>query len=813
MRFDRHRRVSTHSQRIRCRHENDNGEVDETGCPNAYATATAANIGTTLSISTASMVALILLAASVASSSSSVGVAVGYCSQQHQRRQRRQHQQRWQHPLSVSFSSQLSVSSPTLVAAAAASVPPPNSRLGRNHLLRQQQLQQQPLMGSLTKRSRSSSSGHQRISSDGIGNVGDDGDRLRSGLRFATYSSYYDQYCNGDVDDCEGGVDDANNSSAATTIGVGGGSGSQTTHVAATMNTTNQQMRLARMLRVSDNARLLDNDRSNSSDRRQRRLKLRSSCRRRMKNNRNYSSTATSSSSMSRLEYERRKAAWAAKYTSVSTLRKSFGSNKNRIWGDFDPSTTRKLYHTLLPRALLELRGLRDGLMSCDEEEEESSGDNGNGRKRKSSRWYRRLWQRKGSPMARNGAINGDDDMDTDDIDNITYLQQELKELAPLAFRARLAAKEYARERSRLPARIGSMLYDGYRSWKKYGKWKSTGMTWEQVWKKYEDQVLKEYMMELGMEMPESSVDHATASAVERLEVTDDLDDEEITARICLRILERSVVTNDAIDRLFLKRLAVDDNVKQQGGGGSRCHTGNDIPEEVIFEESRKRRQRKRKRKLLSQERHRRRILRIQVDLQAIEKMFDDDIRELLRYSHLSIEDGEKRRSKRRDGAIFWKSTSGSSSSISGVGGDCDNSTSVTRSTNNSTESSQNLAVEGIAAVARGGGGATTINGTAAIADAVSEFSELIAATMLSTAILSSESNVNGSTKCASECTAIATNGDNNVEEVLPLRKLSVHEVFTLRILAATKERMTLLQESPDLGNPSWEGGRIGYNE
>ena len=643
-------------------------------------------------------------------------------------------------------------------------------------------------MGSLTKRSRSSSSGHQRISSDGIGNVGDDGDRLRSGLRFATYSSYYDQYCNGDVDDCEGGVDDANNSSAATTIGVGGGSGSQTTHVAATMNTTNQQMRLARMLRVSDNARLLDNDRSNSSDRRQRRLKLRSSCRRRMKNNRNYSSTATSSSSMSRLEYERRKAAWAAKYTSVSTLRKSFGSNKNRIWGDFDPSTTRKLYHTLLPRALLELRVLREGLMICDKEEEESSGDNG-GKKRKSWPWRRRLWQRK-------GAINGDDDMDMDDIDNITYLQQELKELAPLAFRARLAAKEYARERSRLPARIGSMLYDGYRSWKKYGKWKTTGMTWEQVWNKYEDQVLKEAMMELGMEMPESSADYATASTVERLEVTDDLDDEEITARICLRILERSVVTNDAIDRLFLIRLAVDD-VKQQGEDGSG------IPEEVIFEESRKRRQRQRKRKLLVQERNRRRKLRIQVDLQAIEKMFDDDIRELLRYSHLSTEDGETRRSNRRGGAFFWKNTSGSSSNISGVGGDCDNSTSVTRSTNNSTESSQNLAVEGIAAVARGGGGATTINGTAAIADAVTEFSELLAATVLSTTILSSD---NGNTERVSECNSIATNGDNNVEKLLPLRKLSVHEVFALRILATTKERMALLQESPDPGNPSWEG-------
>jgi hypothetical protein len=190
--------------------------------------------------------------------------------------------------------------------------------------------------------------------------------------------------------------------------------------------------------------------------------------------------------------------------------------------------------------------------------------------------------------------------------------------------------------------------------------------------------------------------------------------------------------------------------------------------------------------------------------------MFDDDIRELLRYSHLSTEDGETRRSNRRGGAFFWKNTSGSSSNISGVGGDCDNSTSVTRSTNNSTESSQNVAVERIAAVVRGGGSATTINGTAAIADAVTEFSELLAATVLSTTILSSD---NGSTERVSECNSIATNGDNNVEKLLPLRKLSVHEVFALRILATTKERMALLQESPDPGNPSWEGGRIGDNE
>eukprot|EP00985_Skeletonema_marinoi_P028000 scaffold23748_cov73-Skeletonema_marinoi.AAC.1 len=33
-------------------------------------------------------------------------------------------------------------------------------------------------------------------------------------------------------------------------------------------------------------------------------------------------------------------------------------------------------------------------------------------------------------------------------------IKQELKELAPLAYQARVAAKKYARERSRLPGRI-----------------------------------------------------------------------------------------------------------------------------------------------------------------------------------------------------------------------------------------------------------------------------------------------------------------------------------------------------------------------
>lgn len=163
-------------------------------------------------------------------------------------------------------------------------------------------------------------------------------------------------------------------------------------------------------------------------------------------------------------EYERRKLEWAAKYTDVSTLRRSFGSNRNKLWGDFDPETTRKLYHTLLPRALMALKDL--GVMSE-------------------------------------------------------------QELAPLAYEARCAAKKYARERCVVPGRIFSMAYDGFRSWRDHGKWNSEGMTWDQVWEKYEQQITRE------------------------LEDVD-ADADELTRQICLRILERSCRTNPKVDKIFL---------------------------------------------------------------------------------------------------------------------------------------------------------------------------------------------------------------------------------------------------------------------
>lgn len=156
---------------------------------------------------------------------------------------------------------------------------------------------------------------------------------------------------------------------------------------------------------------------------------------------------------------------WARRYTSVEELRKTFGKNHNKLWGDLDPSTCRRLYKCLLPRALLELYNL--GVHPVD--------------------------------------------------------------LAPLAYRARVAAKLYARERCVLPARVASHLYDGFRQWKKYGQFNINGMTYEQVWNKYENLILEE------------------------LAEDDSFEEEDVTAKICLKILEKSCTTNEHIDRLVLK--------------------------------------------------------------------------------------------------------------------------------------------------------------------------------------------------------------------------------------------------------------------
>ena len=153
---------------------------------------------------------------------------------------------------------------------------------------------------------------------------------------------------------------------------------------------------------------------------------------------------------------------WAARYASVEALRETFGRNKNVLWGDLDPVTTRRLYKTLLPRALLEL-------YHC------------------------------------HGASSED--------------------LAPLAYRARVAAKLYARERSTLPTRLGACLFDGARQFRNYGSFQTNGMSYDQIWEKYAKQVMQEEDWE---------------------------DEEDLTSKICYKILEKSCTSNAAVDAALL---------------------------------------------------------------------------------------------------------------------------------------------------------------------------------------------------------------------------------------------------------------------
>ena len=178
--------------------------------------------------------------------------------------------------------------------------------------------------------------------------------------------------------------------------------------------------------------------------------------------------------------------AWERKYCSVAGLRESFGTNRNVIWGDFDASITRRLYKCLLPVALLELY--------------------------------------------ETGHVPPQD-------------------LAPLAYRARVAAKLYARERSHVPARLAAAAFDGYRQWRKYGRFDSNGMSYDQVWNKYAAMIAQEK----NSKSPKVSDHHQPLSIKEVTAADMDNDDDSVTAKICLKILERSCHSNEMIDRLVLK--------------------------------------------------------------------------------------------------------------------------------------------------------------------------------------------------------------------------------------------------------------------
>jgi len=153
---------------------------------------------------------------------------------------------------------------------------------------------------------------------------------------------------------------------------------------------------------------------------------------------------------------------WVQKYCTVDGLRQAFGRNQNVLWGDLDATNTRRLYKTLMPVALMDLYKSAD---------------------------------------------------------------VQPQDLAPLAYKARVAAKLYARERCQVPARIAANLFDGYRQWRKYGSFDCTGMSYQQVWEKYANMVQSE---------------------------TEETDADHVTEQVCLKILEKSCQSNAMIDEMVL---------------------------------------------------------------------------------------------------------------------------------------------------------------------------------------------------------------------------------------------------------------------
>uniref|UniRef100_A0A7S1UV73 Uncharacterized protein n=1 Tax=Grammatophora oceanica TaxID=210454 RepID=A0A7S1UV73_9STRA len=157
------------------------------------------------------------------------------------------------------------------------------------------------------------------------------------------------------------------------------------------------------------------------------------------------------------LSYEERKILWMNRYGSCKALEETFGKAPS-VWGDLTPTQTRQLYHVLLPRTLLALAT-------------EMNPPTSSKKKKK---------KKKPSPTS----------------------SSSIEYLAPLAYQARLAAKQYARSRCLLPARLATNLFDQYRNFKNHRK---DSTSWEYLWEKYKAQILAEQQQEQAQEQSTNS--------------------------------------------------------------------------------------------------------------------------------------------------------------------------------------------------------------------------------------------------------------------------------------------------------------------
>lgn len=192
-------------------------------------------------------------------------------------------------------------------------------------------------------------------------------------------------------------------------------------------------------------------------------------------------------------EYQQRKQEWADRYTTLDGLRSTFGPNKNKLYGDLDAATTRRLYKSLLPTAVCEL---------------------------------------------------------------VLEVEVRPEELAQLAYEARKAAKLYARERCHVPARLLANWYDGFRSFKRYGRFQTEGMSYDQVFDKYYRRSTLERSSSMSQNVTEEKGRTWSGRRKNRNRnsnrYTDEWTEEDIVAQTCMKILESACRTNPLVDRMTL---------------------------------------------------------------------------------------------------------------------------------------------------------------------------------------------------------------------------------------------------------------------
>jgi len=202
-----------------------------------------------------------------------------------------------------------------------------------------------------------------------------------------------------------------------------------------------------------------------------------------------------------------------------------------------------------------------------------------------------------------------------------------------------VAAKKYARERCVVPSRVMAMFYDGFRMWRDWGTWSVEGMSWEQVWNKYETQILEEMMHDCEEDhhdhdhqqiLNQSRLGHHQYNDIDDVEDDEEEDEaccvvdlnelsvrEEITAQICLRILERSCVTNGMVDRLFLEEHDTSTNIDYDSKTNVVLDSSKDNQNNVRRNGSYKKKRRRRRRNA-------------ERDLARIRIRLERDIQELL---------------------------------------------------------------------------------------------------------------------------------------------------------------------------------------